>query len=157
MSTTNERATWKWAGAPSLNWVPLASMLASASLTVPRTIADPKPPARFGHRKPRVPPTTSVSQRATAPPIERRSSVRLDSPAGRPRRNAASVSRVRARGSSAGGRCQLPIACLDSSSIIRQLGVDRAVELADRGGEDWRSLTLDAQDRYYGLAKEETG
>jgi len=35
--------------------------------------------------------------------------------------------------------------------------VERAVELADGRGEDWRGLDLDAQDRYYELAKAETG
>jgi len=34
--------------------------------------------------------------------------------------------------------------------------VERAVELAGASGEDWRSLDLEAQDRYYELAKEET-
>ena len=33
--------------------------------------------------------------------------------------------------------------------------VERAVELAAERGEDWRELDLDAQDRYYELAKEE--
>ncbi len=32
--------------------------------------------------------------------------------------------------------------------------VDRAVELADDGGEDWTKLTLDEQDAYYDQAKE---
>ena len=35
--------------------------------------------------------------------------------------------------------------------------VERAAELADAEGDDWRSLDLVGQDRYYELAKEETG
>jgi MazG family protein len=35
--------------------------------------------------------------------------------------------------------------------------VERAVALAYERGEDWRMLDLDAQDRYYELAKRETG
>jgi MazG family protein len=34
--------------------------------------------------------------------------------------------------------------------------VEEAQRLAAEGGEDWRSLDLDAQDRYYALAKERT-
>jgi XTP/dITP diphosphohydrolase/tetrapyrrole methylase family protein/MazG family protein/ATP diphosphatase len=35
--------------------------------------------------------------------------------------------------------------------------VERAVDLAAERHEDWRTLDLEAKDRYYGLAKEETG
>jgi hypothetical protein len=35
--------------------------------------------------------------------------------------------------------------------------VERAEELAAAAGETWSTLPLDEQDRYYDLAKEETG
>jgi uncharacterized protein YabN with tetrapyrrole methylase and pyrophosphatase domain len=35
--------------------------------------------------------------------------------------------------------------------------VERATALAAEGGEDWASLDLEAQDRYYERAKAETG
>jgi ATP diphosphatase len=35
--------------------------------------------------------------------------------------------------------------------------VERAEELAAAAGENWSALPLDDQDRYYDLAKEETG
>jgi MazG family protein len=35
--------------------------------------------------------------------------------------------------------------------------VERAADLAEREGEDWRELTLEEQDRYYDLAKERLG
>jgi MazG family protein len=50
-----------------------------------------------------------------------------------------------------------PELALRGSSQKFMRRVERAAELADAQSEDWRALDLESQDRYYELAKEETG
>ena len=50
-----------------------------------------------------------------------------------------------------------PELALRSTSATFVERVECAVQLADANGEDWRSLGLDDQDRYYDMAKEQLG
>ncbi len=82
--------------------MPVFAALMSA--IVPILITPPKPPFELGHRKPMEPAVISVSHSSTAPPMERRSSVRREMPWTGSWRSERRACGVRALGLSAGAR-----------------------------------------------------